>query len=125
MYEFGILLLSLISRKKMYDEKNLDIVNEFNKAYEVDHSGNAMFDKDIITVQGNNTVLEGIGRLALKCTLSKAEERPKMLEVAEHLRMLRRCCRVSTDQEATSTCILAFHPKASFAFTQATQTRSR
>ena len=74
VYEFGILLLSLISRKKMYDEKNLDIVNEFNKAYEVDHSGNAMFDKDIITVQGNNTVLEGIGWLALKCTLSKAEE---------------------------------------------------
>ncbi|CAD6342762.1 unnamed protein product [Miscanthus lutarioriparius] len=125
VYDFGILLLSLISRKKMYDEKNLDIVNEFTKAYDVDHSGNAMFDKDIITVQGNNTVLEGIGRLALKCTLSKEEERPKMLEVAEHLRMLRRCCRASTDQEATSTCILAFHPKASFAFTQATQTRSR
>ncbi|OEL14718.1 Wall-associated receptor kinase 2 [Dichanthelium oligosanthes] len=116
VYEFGILLLELFGRKKRYGETNLDIILQFTKAYEIDNSRMVMFHKNI-TVEGDITVLEEIGRLALKCAVSKAEERPKIPEVAQHLRMLiRRRWKVSMTQGATW--IPAFHPKASFTFIQ-------
>lgn len=118
VYEFDILLLTLIHRKKRYGKKNLDIIFQFIKAYEVDKSGKAMFHKDIITAGGDITVFEKIGRLALECVTSKEEERPKIAEVAQHLRMFRRDWLVSRAQGGTPTKILAFHPKASFTFTK-------
>lgn len=120
MYEFGFLLLKLIGRKKRYGEENLDIILQFANAYKEDNSGKAMFHKDI-TVEGDITVLEDIGRLALKCAVSKAEERPTISEVAQRLRMLRRHWKVITAQGATW--ISAFHPKASFTLTQTTLAR--
>ncbi|CAL4992594.1 unnamed protein product [Urochloa decumbens] len=83
VYDFGILLLALISRKYC------DLVAQFSEAYNTENSGKELFDKDI-TAEEDITVLEEIGRLALKCTHVKEDERPAMKEVAECLRMIRR-----------------------------------
>ncbi|RCV38554.1 hypothetical protein SETIT_8G151900v2 [Setaria italica] len=112
--------MKLIGRKKRYGEENLDIILQFANAYKEDNSGKAMFHEDI-TVEGDITVLEEIGRLALKYAVSKAEERPTISEVAQRLQMLRRHWKVITAQGATW--ISAFHPKASFTLTQTTLAR--
>lgn len=88
VYRFGSVLLALISRENSTD----DLVYKFTKAYEIDNSGRAMFDKNIKDCK-DNTVLEEIGMLALKCTnlnVDEMTEKPTMKEVVEHLRMIRR-----------------------------------
>uniref|UniRef100_A0A0D3HN12 Protein kinase domain-containing protein n=1 Tax=Oryza barthii TaxID=65489 RepID=A0A0D3HN12_9ORYZ len=91
VYGFGIILLELISRKKLlYQDKKhrpVRLIPEFIKAYKTEGSGNAMFDKGI-TAKKDIAVLENIGRLALRCL--SMEIRPTMKDVAEQLGMIRR-----------------------------------
>ncbi|KAL6842857.1 hypothetical protein ACP4OV_027170 [Aristida adscensionis] len=99
VYKFGCVLLALISREKNVDH---DLVIKFNKAYETDNSGRAMFDKGI-TAEEYIAVLEDMGTLALKCTILKVNEivkRPTMKEVAAHLRALRRSWKEHTAEAA-------------------------
>ncbi|CAL4984082.1 unnamed protein product [Urochloa decumbens] len=101
VYRFGGVLFALISR-----EKNIrldDLVDKFTKSYQINNSGEVMFDKDI-TNEEDITVLEDIGRLALKCTILNADEmvmRPTMKEVAEQLNMIRRSWKECPTKEAT------------------------
>lgn len=88
VYNFGIVLLELISRMKFHNGDDLFLINRFIEAYKRYDSGKKLFDKEI-TAQEDITVLEEIGRLALECFNLKPEERPTMEEVAEHLEMLR------------------------------------
>lgn len=91
VYGFGIILLELISRKKLlYQDKKhrpVRLIPKFIKAYKTEGSGNAMFDKGI-TTKKDIEVLENIGRLALRCL--SMEIRPTMKDVAEQLGMIRR-----------------------------------
>ncbi|CAO2144434.1 unnamed protein product [Urochloa humidicola] len=90
VYNFGGVLMALISRNKNTDHG--DLVVKFTEAYDTDKSGKAMFDRDI-TVEEDITLLEEMGRLALQCTILKGDDmfkRPTMKELAAHLRMLRR-----------------------------------
>jgi serine/threonine protein kinase len=90
VFNFGGVLMALISRENNTDHDGLIV--KFTEAYETDKSGKAMFDRNI-TAEEDVTLLEEIGRLALQCTILKADEmvkRPTMKEVAAQLRMLRR-----------------------------------
>ncbi|CAL4980744.1 unnamed protein product [Urochloa decumbens] len=101
VYRFGGVLFAIISR-----ENNIsldDLIVEFTKAYQTDNSGKAFFDKDI-TAQEDITVLEDIGRLALKCTISDVDEmilRPTMKEAAEKLHIIRRSWKEHRTVEST------------------------
>ncbi|CAN6372397.1 unnamed protein product [Urochloa humidicola] len=102
VYNFGGVLMALISRDKNTDHG--DLVIKFTKAYETDKSGKAMFDRDI-TAEEDVALLEEIGRLALQCTILKGDDmfkRPTMKELAAHLRMLRRSWKEgNTDADTT------------------------
>ncbi|CAL4987458.1 unnamed protein product [Urochloa decumbens] len=99
IYMFGVLLLALISRKNYVYYVDPDhLVIKFHAAYRKDHSGKAFLDKDI-TAEEDITVLEEIGRLALRCTDLDEEGRPTMKEVAEHLRKLRRRWKKTASRE--------------------------
>ncbi|KAJ1277206.1 hypothetical protein BS78_05G277300 [Paspalum vaginatum] len=90
IYRFGGVLMALISRDKNIDHN--DLVMRFTQAYETDKSGKALFDKDI-TAEEDITLLDEIGRLALRCTVWNADKmvmRPTMKETAEQLHIIRR-----------------------------------
>uniref|UniRef100_A0A0E0M6I8 Protein kinase domain-containing protein n=1 Tax=Oryza punctata TaxID=4537 RepID=A0A0E0M6I8_ORYPU len=89
VYSFGVVLLELISRKPTIYDGNCSLLIDFQKAYEQENSGRAMFDKDI-TIEEEIFILEEIGRLAMECLKERVEERPDMKEVAEQLVILRR-----------------------------------
>lgn len=91
VYSFGIILMELISRKlSTYDEdcELTDLVILYNKAYDSEKRGVAMFDKDI-TADKDIILLEDIGKLAIECTKLGPDLRPTMKEVAERLEILR------------------------------------
>ncbi|KAL6842856.1 hypothetical protein ACP4OV_027169 [Aristida adscensionis] len=83
VYDFGVLLLALITRQYCYD-----LISQFTKVYLTDNRGKEIFDKDI-SGEENISILEEIGMLALKCIHVEEYERPTMKEVAARLRMLR------------------------------------
>ncbi|CAL4992596.1 unnamed protein product [Urochloa decumbens] len=90
VYQFGVLLLVLISRKNfMSYADHHHLIFECIAAYEAENSGKAFFDVDI-GADEEIFVLEEIGRLALKCASMEVDERPTMKEVAEHLRIIGR-----------------------------------
>ncbi|CAL4992605.1 unnamed protein product [Urochloa decumbens] len=103
VYRFGGVLFAIISR-----ENNIsldDLIFKFTKGYQTDNSGKAFFDKDI-TAQEDITVLEEIGRLALKCTISDVDEmilRPTMKEAAEELHIIRKSWKQHTMVASTQT----------------------
>ncbi|KAI4966047.1 hypothetical protein ZWY2020_046744 [Hordeum vulgare] len=65
-----------------------DLVILYNKAYDSDNSGAAMFGKDI-TAAEDVILLEDNGKLAIECTKLGPDLRPTMKEVAERLEILR------------------------------------
>ncbi|KAL6654080.1 hypothetical protein ACP70R_007545 [Stipagrostis hirtigluma subsp. patula] len=100
VHDFGVLLLSLIGRKKFrFSRYGDESVVKLSIAYGKDNSGKAMFGKDI-TAKEDIVVLEEIGRLAMKCTALKAHERPTMKAVTKRLQVLRRYWKKSKAEEA-------------------------
>uniref|UniRef100_A0A804MV90 Protein kinase domain-containing protein n=1 Tax=Zea mays TaxID=4577 RepID=A0A804MV90_MAIZE len=91
VYQFGVLLLTLISRKSFVFYADHDgLVSQFLTACQEDGSGRAFFDDDVAVHGGDVVLLEEMGRLSLKCVCEEIEQRPTMREVAEHLRMITR-----------------------------------
>ncbi|CAO2146994.1 unnamed protein product [Urochloa humidicola] len=89
VYQFGVLLLTLISRKNFIcyaDHEHL--ISQFLATYKADNRGRAFFDNEIAANAEDIALLEEIGRLSLKCVM-EIDQRPTMKEVAEHLRTLR------------------------------------
>ncbi|CAN6363150.1 unnamed protein product [Urochloa humidicola] len=90
VYQFGVLLLTLISRKNFIFYADHDhIILQFLAAHKADNRGRAFFDDDIAVHAEDIALLEEIGRLSLKCICLEIDQRPTMKEVAEDLRMLR------------------------------------
>ncbi|KAF8650755.1 hypothetical protein HU200_063659 [Digitaria exilis] len=91
VYQFGVLLLTLISRKNFifYADHN-HLISQFLTAYKADNRGRAFLDDGIATCAEDIALLEEIGRLSLKCVCLEIDQRPTMTEVAEHLRTIRR-----------------------------------
>lgn len=89
VYNFGVVLLELITRKPIVYDGSRRLVVEFRDIYRKENSGGSMFDKDIATEE-DTYILEEIAKLAVMCLRKDVEERPEMKEVAERLAMLRR-----------------------------------
>ncbi|CAO2149247.1 unnamed protein product [Urochloa humidicola] len=90
VYQFGVLLLTLISRKNFICYADHDqLILQFLAAYKADDRGRAFFDNDIAARAEDIALLEEIGRLSLKCICLELDQRPTMKDVAEHLRILR------------------------------------
>ncbi|KAF2912582.1 hypothetical protein DAI22_10g022400 [Oryza sativa Japonica Group] len=89
-YSFGVVLLELITRKRIYyNGKDNNTAINFTKVYEKESSGRAMFDNEI-SADKNIPTLEDIGILAMKCFNPDIDKRPEMKEVCEQLLMLKR-----------------------------------
>ncbi|OEL21653.1 Wall-associated receptor kinase 2 [Dichanthelium oligosanthes] len=92
VYQFGVLLLTLISRKNFVFYADHDhLISQFLTVYNADSRGRAFFDDDIAARGEDIALLEEIGKLSLKCICLEIDQRPTMKEVAEHLRIIRRC----------------------------------
>jgi serine/threonine protein kinase len=92
VYQFGVLVLTLISRKNFaFYADHEHLVSQFLAAYKADNSGRAFFDDDITTRSEDVALLEEIGKLLLKCICLEIDQRPTMKQVAQHLRIIRRC----------------------------------
>ncbi|WVZ51216.1 hypothetical protein U9M48_002378 [Paspalum notatum var. saurae] len=103
VYQFGVLLLTLISRKNFVFYADHDhLISEFLSAYGADGRGRAFFDNDIAAHGEDIALLEEIGMLALKCICLEIDQRPTMKEVAEDLRILRRSWTNSWKREAAT-----------------------
>jgi len=106
VYQFGVLLLTLISRKNFIFYADHDhLILQFLTAYKVDNIGTAFFDDDIIAHAEDVALLEEIGRLSLKCVCLEIDQRPTMKEVAEHLRVIRRSWNKCSAEGATLTLV--------------------
>ncbi|XP_052134712.1 wall-associated receptor kinase 5-like [Oryza glaberrima] len=92
VYQFGVLVLTLISRKNFaFYADHEHLVLQFLAAYKADNSGRAFFDDDITTRSEDVALLEEIGKLLHKCICLEIDQRPTMKQVAQHLRIIRRC----------------------------------
>ncbi|PAN43074.1 hypothetical protein PAHAL_8G209000 [Panicum hallii] len=101
VYQFGVLLLTLISRKSfIFYADHGHLISQFRAAYEADNRGRTFFDDDIVAHE-DVALLEEIGRLSLKCVCEEIDQRPTMKEVAEHLRVIRSSWKKSSAEGAT------------------------
>ncbi|RLM99343.1 serine/threonine-protein kinase-like protein [Panicum miliaceum] len=88
VFQFGILLFLLITRKNFKSEGDLiKTIDEFKEAYKRENTGKAFFDKDI-TAEEAITILDEIGRLVLKLVWIE-DEPPTMKDVVRRLRAIR------------------------------------
>jgi hypothetical protein len=101
VYQFGVLLLTLISRKSfIFYADHGHLISQLRAAYEADNRGRTFFDDDIVAHE-DVALLEEIGRLSLKCVCEEIDQRPTMKEVAEHLRVIRSSWKKSSAEGAT------------------------
>ncbi|CAD6253533.1 unnamed protein product [Miscanthus lutarioriparius] len=102
VYQFGVLLLTLISRKNfVFYADHDDLISQFRTACLADGSGRAFFDDDIAAHGGDIILLEKMGMLSLKCICEEIDQRPTMKEVAEHLRIITRSWKKCSSERAT------------------------
>ena len=97
VYSFGVVLLELVTRKKpreMFDAEN------FTKALAKGiRDVREMFDSGI-AIPSNVKTIEQIARLVVKWLRMELDKRPEMLEVAEHLRGLRKALQQRQERRA-------------------------
>uniref|UniRef100_A0A0D9XT45 Protein kinase domain-containing protein n=1 Tax=Leersia perrieri TaxID=77586 RepID=A0A0D9XT45_9ORYZ len=85
VYNFGIVLMELISRKKPVDDNGSRLIYKLRTG----ENGTEMFDKEISS-NFEVAILEQIVWLIIKCTNLLEDERPTMEQVAEYLDTVRR-----------------------------------
>jgi len=91
VYSFGIVLLELITKKKATVKKGeIGIVECFTQTLATGvRRVRELFDVEISS-QNNMKVLEGVAKLVGECLSMEMDRRPKMIDVAERLRLLRK-----------------------------------
>ncbi|CAN6360306.1 unnamed protein product [Urochloa humidicola] len=92
VYSFGIVLLELITRKQAKYVDNsytFSLPIKYVEVWKKENSGKAMFDMEV-AVEGNISILEDMGKLAVECLKEDIEERPEMAVVAKRLKNLKR-----------------------------------
>jgi len=95
VYSYGVVVLELITRKKASMDlsfaEGMDIVS-WVKCHAAEDYVNSVVDEglqdELIESQAKSEIM-GTIRIALQCTVAKAEERPSMRQVVQMLRALR------------------------------------
>lgn len=89
VYNFGVVLLELISRRKVVHSDTNNLLKSFREAHERDMNGIELFDEEIAVPEGLG-VLNSLVELAMECLSLQVDERPTMTEVAERLFLMGR-----------------------------------
>ncbi|WVZ91560.1 hypothetical protein U9M48_037712 [Paspalum notatum var. saurae] len=89
VYSFGVVLLELITRRKAVDDGEISLIENFTQAIAKRKKIREFYDVKIADYN-NMRILDDIGKLAVKCLAMDIEKRPKMKDVEECLRMLRK-----------------------------------
>lgn len=88
VYSFGLVILELITRKKVKYSDNNSLVRNFLEAHEEKRVAE-LFDSEIALTR-NLEPLHTMARLAVECLSFDTDRRPSMIEVAERLLLLNR-----------------------------------
>ncbi|WVZ88187.1 hypothetical protein U9M48_034734, partial [Paspalum notatum var. saurae] len=84
VYNFGIVILELIIRKKATCSDNYSLVRNFLEAHKEEKHMTEFFDNEIATT-GNLELLHTLARIVVQCLDVNPDQRPSMIDVAEHL----------------------------------------
>jgi serine/threonine protein kinase len=88
VYSFGVVILELISRKKATYSENNSFINNFLEAHKHKRV-TQLFDNEI-ALPSNLELLHSLASIAVDCLNLDVDQRPSMLDVAEHLLKLNR-----------------------------------
>ncbi|CAL4963939.1 unnamed protein product [Urochloa decumbens] len=89
VYSFGVLLVEIITRKKVADGNTI-LIQNFNEALKRGKRVRQIFDEEIMDGKTSIKVLDDIAKLAAKCLSLEDKQRPEMVEVADRLRKCRK-----------------------------------
>ncbi|KAF2911286.1 hypothetical protein DAI22_11g165701 [Oryza sativa Japonica Group] len=87
IYSFGVVLLELISQKRVKEKGGINLIAAFNQAYANGKGFRGLLDTEIAN-ECNMKILEGIGKLAVECVAIDANKRPNANDVEKRLLML-------------------------------------
>ncbi|XP_037449827.1 probable serine/threonine-protein kinase PBL6 isoform X2 [Triticum dicoccoides] len=100
VYSFGVVLLEIITRKKAVEGNN-NLAKSFLEAVRKGKKVRQMFDEEIVNDKKNMKFLEDIAKLAAECLKLEEKMRPKMLEVADRLRTIRKAYHLRKGRHST------------------------
>ncbi|KAF6986747.1 hypothetical protein CFC21_004467 [Triticum aestivum] len=89
VYNFGVIILELISRKKATHDETNSLVKNFLKSHVQGEKATSLFDKEIAE-RRNLAILYSLTEIAVECLSIDVDSRPKMTEIAERLLRLSR-----------------------------------
>ncbi|CAL4976609.1 unnamed protein product [Urochloa decumbens] len=89
LYSFGVLLVEIITRKKVADG-NTNLIQNFNEALKRGKRVRQIFYEEIMNGKTSINVLDDVAKLAAKCLSLEDKQRPEMVEVADRLRKCRK-----------------------------------
>ncbi|CAN6226804.1 unnamed protein product [Urochloa humidicola] len=94
VYNFGLVLLELITRKTAKYDGNKSLPLDFVKCCNKEGDGRKMYDMEMFSTEDAQSqrymeCLDRMGALAVRCLKEDVDERPTMAEVVEELKQVK------------------------------------